>query len=291
MLSADEARQLDRLALGSSSPASAASSGLRNARARGAGLEFHDFRHYQPGDDLRSIDWNVEARLRQLVVRVFRAEGQLQLHLLVDISRSMTTGSPDKLDCARKLAAALCYVAVERRDAVGVATFDETIRAYVKPAAGRAQIFKIFETLRASEPVNRSAINRALIDYGGAVRGPGLAVVISDFFHPDGALDGLRYLLYRGLTPAIVQVVSDEELQPEIDGDAELVDIEDASGASLAVDVASVAAYQDRLARMSAELEAFCLSWSLPWLRVASSASFQSLVKACQQAGLLAGRA
>src|SRR4249920_812981 len=146
MLSADEARQLDRLALGSSSPASAASSGLRNARARGAGLEFHDFRHYQPGDDLRSIDWNVEARLRQLVVRVFRAEGQLQLHLLVDISRSMTTGSPDKLECARKLAAALCYVAVERRDAVGVATFDETIRRYVKPAAGRAQIFKIFET-------------------------------------------------------------------------------------------------------------------------------------------------
>src|SRR6476469_10637513 len=95
MLSADEARQLDRLALGSSSPAAAASSGLRNARARGAGLEFHDFRHYQPGDDLRSIDWNFEAGLRQLVVRVFRAEGQLQLHLLVDISQSMTTGSPD----------------------------------------------------------------------------------------------------------------------------------------------------------------------------------------------------
>ena len=55
MLSADEARQLDRLALGSSSPAAAASSGLRHARARGAGLEFHDFRHYQPGDDLRQV--------------------------------------------------------------------------------------------------------------------------------------------------------------------------------------------------------------------------------------------
>ena len=291
MLSADEARQLDRLALGSSSPAAASSSGLRDARARGAGLEFHDFRHYQPGDDLRSIDWNVEARLRQLVVRVFRAEGQLQLHLLVDVSRSMTTGTPDKLACATKLAAALCYVAVERRDAVGVATFDDTIRRHVKPAEGRAQIFKVFETLRASGAGGRSAINRALIDYGGAVRGPGLAVVISDFFHSDGALDGLRYLLYRGLTPAIVQVVSDEELQPQIVDAAELVDIEDANGAPLAIDVASVAAYQDRLARMSAELEAFCLSRSVPWLRVASSASFQSLVKACQHAGLLARRA
>jgi uncharacterized protein (DUF58 family) len=203
----------------------------------------------------------------------------------------MTIGAPDKLACARKLAAALCYVAVERRDAVGVATFDDAIRSYVKPAAGRAQIFKVFETLRRAEPASRSAINRALIDYGGAVRGPGLAVVISDFFHPDGALDGLRYLLYRGLTPAIVQVVADEELQPEIADDAELVDIEDANGAAVAVDVASVAAYQERLARMSAELEAFCLSRSLPWLRVASSTSFPSLVKVCQHAGLLARHA
>ena len=291
MLSADEARQLGRLALGSSSPAAAASSGLRNARARGVGLEFHDFRHYQPGDDLRSIDWNVEARLRQLVVRVFRAEGQLQLHLLVDISRSMTTGTPAKLDCARRLAAALCYVAVERRDAVGVATFDQAVRSYVRPAAGRAQIFKVFETLRGSEPGSRSSITRALLDYGGAVRGPGLAVVISDFFDPDGAFEGLRYLLYRGLTPAIVQIVSDEELHPGIVDEAELVDIEDADGTPLVVDAAAVSAYQDRLARMSAELEAFCLDRSLPWLRVASSATFPSMVKACQHAGLLARHA
>jgi hypothetical protein len=88
-----------------------------------------------------------------------------------------------------------------------------------------------------------------------------------------------------------VQVVADEELQPEIADDTELVDIEDANGAALAVDVASVAAYQERLARMSAELEAFCLGSSLPWLRVASSASFQSLVTVCQQAGLLARHA
>lgn len=291
MLSADEARQLERLALGSSSPAAVASSGLRHASARGFGLEFHDFRHYQPGDDPRSIDWNVEARLRQLVVRVFRAEGQLQLHLLVDVSRSMTTGTPQKIECARKLAAALCYVAVERRDAVGLATFDETIRSYVKPAAGRSQIFRVFDTLRTPQQGSRSAINRALLDYGGAVRGPGLAVVLSDFYHPDGALDGLRYLLHRGLTPAIVQIVSDEELQPDIVDEAELVDVEDASGAPLVVDAAAVAAYQDRLAQMSAELEAFCLSRSLPWLRVASSTSFQSLVKACQQAGLLTRRA
>src|SRR5437870_9476688 len=217
MLSADEARHLDRLALSSSAPALSAASGFRRARVRGAGLEFQDYRHYQPGDELRSIDWTVDARLRQLVVRVFSAEGRLQLHLLVDVSRSMSAGTPDKLACAKKLAAALCYMAVARRDAAGAATFDDTVRSYVAPAAGRAQLFKVFDTLRSAAHGGRSALNKALFDYGAAARGPGLAVVISDFFEPAGAFDGLQFLMYRGLTPAIVQIVAPEELDPNLD--------------------------------------------------------------------------
>ena len=152
---------LDRLTLAASAPACIPRrQGLRDARVRGGGLEFQDYRHYQPGDDLRFIDWTVDARLRQLVVRVFSAEGRLQLHLLVDISRSMTAGVPDKLQCAKKLAAALCYIAVARRDAAGVATFDDTVRSYVGPAAGRAQIFKVFSLRRrvaARRSTNRSS--------------------------------------------------------------------------------------------------------------------------------------
>src|SRR3977135_3167513 len=128
MLSAHEVRQLEHLTLAHGSAQSAA--GSRHARPRGHGLEFRDYRHYQPGDDPRVIDWNVHARLGQLVVRVFRAEGQLRLHLLVDTSASMSVGAPSKLACAARLAAALAYVAVERRDAVGLATFDEEIRTH-----------------------------------------------------------------------------------------------------------------------------------------------------------------
>src|SRR5215471_14352053 len=116
MLSAEEARQLDRLALAAPAGALAASAGgSHRARARGYGLEFHDYRAYQPGDELRSIDWTIDARLRQLVVRMFQTAGQLRLHLLVDVSRSMIAGAPSKLACARKLAAALCYTAVVTR--------------------------------------------------------------------------------------------------------------------------------------------------------------------------------
>jgi uncharacterized protein (DUF58 family) len=287
MLSADEARRLDRLTLAASVPAASTGSGPRHARVRGGGLEFQDYRHYQPGDDPRSIDWNVDARLRQLVVRVFSAEGRLQLHLLVDVSRSMTAGSPDKLQCARKLAAALCYVAVARRDAVGVATFDDTVRSYVAPAAGRSQIFKVFDTLRAAPVGGRSSLNKALSDYGAAARGPGLVVVISDFFEAGGAFDGLRYLLYRGLTPAIVQVVADEELEPALIDEAELVDLEQPGGDPLVVDASAVAAYREQLDKASTGLERFCRTRGLAHAQLVSSAPFQTIVSTCRRAGLL----
>ena len=292
MLTADEARQLDRLGTGASrAAATAAVSGLRHARVRGSGIEFQDYRHYQPGDDPRSIDWTVEARLQQLVVRVSRGEGHLRLHLLVDVSASMLTGSPDKLHAARKIAAALSYVALERRDAVGVTTFSEGLVAHVPPAAGRPQMFRIFATLREAAGSGRSAIHKALVDYASAVRGGGLVVVISDFFQPHDTTEALEYLLYRGFTPSVIQVVAADEVRPGVLGEEEIVDIEDASAAPIVIDAAAVASYLDRFARESSRLSEFCTRRGLPWLRVESSLPFEAQVHACVKAGLMSGPA
>jgi uncharacterized protein (DUF58 family) len=288
MLSADEARLLDRLILGATSASPFASaSGLRRTSERGAGLEFQDYRHYQPGDDPRLIDWTVEARLRQLVVRVSRAEGHLRMHLLMDVSRSMSVGSPEKLECACKLAAALCYVAIERRDGVALVTFDDTIRDHVPMDAGRAQLVRIFDTLAGACSKGQSSINRALTKYAGAVRGPGLAVVFSDFFQSSNVLEGLRHLLYRGLTPVVIQVLAAEEIEPDVTGEVEMVDIEDPSARPIVVDETMVAAYRERLAMLSGDLKGFCARHRLPYVRVDSSASFEQMLQACEQASLI----
>jgi uncharacterized protein (DUF58 family) len=291
MLSASEARQLDRLALGgTAATASVSASGARVGRARGFGSEFHDFRHYQPGDDPRDVAWTIYARLGQLVVRTFRADAHLRVHLLVDVSRSMTAGEPEKLACAKKLAALLCYAGVRQRDAVGVATFDDRIEQHVPPTAGRPQLFRVFEALRATPPGRASSISRALIGYGGAARGPGLAIVMSDFYDPAGAFEGLRYLLHRGLTPALIQVVAPDEIDPRVAGEIELTDIEDPAAEPIAVDPALVAAYQARMAALTASLGEFCATHGLPWLQVRSSGPFAAWLRGCQQAGLLARR-
>jgi uncharacterized protein (DUF58 family) len=291
MLTADEARQLDRLAIGTSvtSPAAAAA-GLRHARTRGHGLEFHDFRHYQPGDDPRSIDWTVDARLRQLVVRVFSAEGQVRLHLLVDASRSMSAGTPDKLACARKIAAALAYLAVERRDSVAAAMFDSTVRSHVELASGHPHLFRVLDTLESTEPSGVSNIDRALMEYGAAMPGPGLAVVLSDFFQPGLTFEGFDYLRYRRLTPALVQIVSDDEVRPVLSDEVALRDLENPDLPPVAVDTGAIEAYLAHMATATAALGSYCAEHGLPWLRISSSATFDQILEACQQAGLLAAR-
>jgi uncharacterized protein (DUF58 family) len=288
MFSAEEARVLNRLMLGAGASAPVASTAaLRRARVRGAGLEFQEYRHYEPGDDPRSIDWTVEARLRQLVVRVSRADGHVRLHVLVDASASMSLGSPDKWSCARGLAAALCYVAQERRDMAGLAVFDADVRRYVAPAAGRAQLFRAFSLLDATEPGGSSDVNRSLLHYGAAVRGPGLAIVVSDFFAETLPFDGLQYLQHRGLAPAIVQVVSREELDPVFDGDTELVDIEHPQSPPLVVDASAVERYRARLDAHRTQLDGYCREHGVPFLRVVSDASFSARMAALQAAGLV----
>jgi len=290
MLTADEARQLDRLAIGAATsvPATGAS-GARISRARGSGLEFREFRRYEPGDDPRAIDWMVHARLRQLVVRVHRADAHLKVHILLDTSGSMSAGAPDKLTTAKKAAAMIAYIAAGRRDAVGLACFDDTIRLRMAPASGRQQTHRVFEALAPLAAAGRSDLNQALSRYAGVAEGPGLAVVISDFFHANEAFEGLRVLLHRGLPPAVVQVVAPEELDPEDDAEVELVDIEDPHAPPVIVDALVAAEYRSRMATLSARLGEFCITRGLSYVRLTASSSFGQLLRACLDASLLAG--
>jgi uncharacterized protein (DUF58 family) len=288
MFSAEEARVLNRLMLGAGPAAPTAGSGaVRRARVRGAGLEFQEYRHYEPGDDPRSIDWTVEARLRQLVVRVARADGHVRLHVLLDASASMGLGAPDKWSCARSVGAALCYVAQERRDIAGLAVFDHEVRTYLAPAAGRSQLFRALSLLESADPRGASDIDRALLHYGAAARGPGLAVVISDFFGSALPLDGLQYLQHRGLAPAVVQIVSRDEIEPVFDGDAELVDVEHPDAPALLVDPLAIDRYRAELEAHRLRLASYCQEHDIPFVRLISDSSFGDRLGALQGAGLV----
>lgn len=211
----------------------------------------------------------------------------MRVHLIVDTSRSMAAGVPDKLSCATKLAALLSYVAARRGDALGVAGFDATVRDVLLPATGQLQWSRVLHTLESAKTGGASATNQALVEYGSLTTGPGLAIVISDFFDEHGVFEGLQYLAHRRLTPALIQVVAAEELDPHVD-DAELLDVEHPGRRGVVVDRRVVERYKERLARHTNELAEFCAAHDMAWTRVVSSMAFPEILRACIDAGLLA---
>ncbi len=284
----EQSRQLDALTLGASSGRPVAhAAGTRAARARGAGAEFHDYLAYQPGDDPRSIDWTIHARLRQLVVRTRRADAVLRAHLLIDTSASMSAGGGDRLASVSALAAALAYVAIRQRDAVGLALFDESITARLAAASGWQQFPHIVRLLDGIQAGGRSDLARALTDFANSVSSPGLVVVMSDFFEETDIRAALRYLLHRGFTPAVIQTVTANEVDPRFEGPIEIVDAEDPNGRTQLVQPSVVAAYRARMLAWSADLGEFCAARGLIWLRLVVPCQFDQLIEQSIRAGLL----
>jgi uncharacterized protein (DUF58 family) len=214
-------RALDRYALATRELSAA--SGDRSAREAGSSVEFHDFRPYQPGDDLRAVDWHAYARSRRLITRLYRAERTIDLHVVLDVSASMGLGG--KLGYARILAQLLTYVG--QRDAL---TRVHTTAGAVSPLAqGRAGLGRAWSLLEGAAPNAAglgpvAAVRRFALDLP-RVRGAALAVVISDLFDAEAWRGALVALRARGLDATFVQVLADEDLHPG-EGHFEVVDVE-----------------------------------------------------------------
>jgi len=221
VISAAGRRALDRYALASRDLSAA--SGDRTAREIGSSVEFQDFRPYQPGDELRAVDWRVYARNRRLVTRLYRAERTIDVHVVLDVSPSM--GLAGKLDYARIVAELVSYVG--QRDAI---TRVHTTAGAASPVAqGRVGLARAWGLLEEAVPVaGGPGPVEGVRSFALAlpkVRGAALAVVISDLFDPQPWRPALVALRARGLDAAFLQVVSDDDLHPP-EGRFEVVDVE-----------------------------------------------------------------
>lgn len=195
---------------------------------RGTSLDFAEYREYHPGDDFRRVDYAALARLDQLLVRLYEAEEDLTLRLLVDTSRSMATGA--KLRQAQRVAAALGFVALVRRDVVTVHGLPATARA--PRFTGRHATAALIDHLAGLAPGGDTRFAAAIRDLLARPGPPGLTVVVSDLLTPDWDA-GLSRLPARGGDLVVVHVLAAEEVRPALVGDLDLVDSE--TGARVAV--------------------------------------------------------
>lgn len=154
---------------------------------RGRGMEFDEVREYQPGDDVRSIDWNVTARTGTPHIKRFAEERELTVLFLVDVSASGAFGSVErsKLDLVVEVAAMLMFSALKNNDKVGLITFCDEVIDYLPPRKGKANVLHLVRQLVAVRPVARETNLAAALEFLGRVqKRRAVAFLISDFLAP-----------------------------------------------------------------------------------------------------------
>ena len=151
---------------------------------KGRGIIFSEVREYQPGDDIRTIDWKVTARFNHPYVKLFQEERELTIMLLVDVSASESFGSKNwfKREMITEIAAVLAFSAIQNNDKIGVIFFSDQIEKFIPPRKGKMHVLQIIRTLLDFEPTNKGTdISTALQYYSSVIRKRATAFLISDF--------------------------------------------------------------------------------------------------------------
>lgn len=227
--------------------------GERRSKRRGQSVEFADYRNYVVGDDLRFIDWNIYARLDKLFLKLFLEEEDLALYILLDVSKSCDYGSPHKALYMKQVAAALGYVGLVNYNRVTIAAMSDGIVAETGAMRGRRRVSQMIDFVSKLEPSGTSHLAEACKRFALAHRQKGVCVVLSDFFDKGGYENGLRYVAGGKYDLFCVQTLSPQEIDPDLQGDLKLKDMEDD-------DLAEVSITQPLIKKYKANLNAYCLS-------------------------------
>ncbi len=253
---------------------------------RGMSLEFSDYRRYHPGDDFRYIDWNIYSRLDRLFLKLFTAEEDLVVHLLLDSSASMGFGTPPKIDYAKKVAAALGYIALSNLDRVGITAFSDHLKESLPLVRGKDQLFTILNYFDAITPQGTTAFSKALMEYAFRNKRTGLAIVVSDLLDPQGMEKGLEALIFSRFEVVVLQIIDEEEIAPPLEGALRLIDIETGQEQRLAVDNHLLHLYQQKVREYFQYIEEFCAKRQIEYIRTSTILPFEDLILRYLRQGL-----
>jgi uncharacterized protein (DUF58 family) len=174
--------------------------GLHKSPYHGFSVEFAEHRQYMPGDPIRNIDWKVFAKSDRYFVKEFEEETNLKSYILLDASASMsyTSAKITKFEYASQLAAALMFLMLKQRDAVGLVAFDETIRTYIPPKSASVHLHALLSTLAGVTPSARTHAGTALHEMAERIKRRGLIILLSDLWEdPSSVLTGLKHFRHR----------------------------------------------------------------------------------------------
>jgi uncharacterized protein (DUF58 family) len=252
--------------------------GERLTRKRGQSVEFADYRPYVHGDDLRMIDWNIYGRLEKLFLKLFLEEEDLHVHILVDTSGSMGAGKPSKLFYAKKVAAALAYIALSNFDRVVIGAFSDGPPRMMPALRGKRNIMRVLDFLSKATAGGETEMQDAMRTFAVAHRTKGIVVVISDFFDKGGHEGVLRYLLAGSHDVFVIQTLAPEEIDPTLVGDLTLVDVEDQDEAEVTISAPLLRRYKETLASFISSIKEYCTKRGMTHILAPTTLPFDTLI-------------
>jgi uncharacterized protein (DUF58 family) len=249
------------------------------ASRRGSSAEFLEHRSYTPGDDLRRMDWLAFARTGEPVLKLFRAEEDVVVRLVVDASRSLDTGEPRKMDVAKRVAAAVGYLALASSERAQVLAAGDGAVRMREPVRGRGALAKLLRELDGIVPAQKTDLASAIDAVVLRSPRPGMLVVVSDFLDAGPFEAALGRASSAGHDLALVQVLAPEELEPPWEGDLALEDAETGDLVEVTLDARAVEAYLARLEALLARLRATAKRHGGTYVRLATGEALVDAVR------------
>ena len=192
--------------------------GLHRSPYHGFSIEFSEHREYTPGDDLRYVDWKVFGRSDKFYLKQYEDETNLICYLVLDTSESMQYCGPQspmsKFEYAQAITAALAWLVLQQQDAVGLVTFDNQVRANVRPSSNPSHLQQILSVLESTQPQAKTDTGPIFHDLAERMNKRGVVIVMSDLFdNVDSMLAGLKHFRHRRHDVIVQHVLDPAELE------------------------------------------------------------------------------
>lgn len=233
--------------------------GNHKARTFGSSCEFADYRDYIPGDDITKIDWNIYARFDKLYQKLYLDERQMHTRIYIDASRSMQHGTGEKADMAIKMAAAFAYISVCEMDKVSIyAIHGDQVDEVITGMVGKESYINSIGALNEVEFTSTAEMSRAILPSKIGM-GDGYSILISDFLTDEDYEQAIDKFAEKRRDIFCVQVLSREELNPQVRGKMHLFDVENPqSFFRKKIDKDRINAYKEALRFVTERIKSYC---------------------------------
>lgn len=268
--------QLGALPLVSRKPMLGNVSGRHASPHRGASVEFAEYRKYVPGDDLRRLDWRAYGRSDRFYIKEFEADTNLRMVVVLDTSGSMDFGSvgTTKLEYARRITAALSYLAIQQGDAVGLATVAEGVLHNIPARRNPAHLTTIYDTLEEAQPQGETGLVKILHELAETTRQRALVIILSDFFvEPSELRECFEHLRFRKHDVTAFHLLDPEEIGFKFQRPTRFLDMEGGT-AVFADPVEIVDRYHQALKEYLEALRKVVLETAVDYRRVSIDAPY-----------------